>query len=109
RSLAQEDSWKTISPAGESFTTLMPTQAVEVSRLIPLSDHDSVRERVYYSLAPGKRYMIVSFMKTAPDRLMALSSFDNFMLGINQSFKAPNKDGLSRSLVFDRDVAVKGA
>ena len=74
RSLAQEDSWKTISPAGESFTTLMPTQAVEVSRLIPLSDHDSVRERVYYSLAPGKRYMIVSFMKTAPDRLMALES-----------------------------------
>src|SRR6476620_11344075 len=75
----QESSWINVAPVGESFKLLMPTEAVQVSRLIPLSDKDSVRERVYYSLAGGRRYMVISFMKTAPDRLAALSSFDNFV------------------------------
>jgi TonB family protein len=105
--LGQQESWQKIAPVGESFTLLMPTQAVEASRRIPLNDQDSVRERVYYSVAEGKRYMVVSFMKTTPDRAAALSSFDNFMLGIEQSFKVNEKE-ISKSLAFDRDVPFEG-
>jgi TonB family protein len=64
----------------------MPTRAVQVSRLVPLDDRDSIRERVYCSVAEGKRYMVVSFMKTSPDRVAALSSFDNFIAAIQRSF-----------------------
>jgi len=70
----------------------MPTQAVEASRLIPLNDRDSLSERVYCSLAAGKRYMVASFMKTSPDRVPALSSFDNFMLSIEQSLKGSKEE-----------------
>jgi TonB family protein len=105
--LGQQESWQKIAPVGEPFTLLMPTQAVEASRRIPLNDQDSVRERVYYSVADGKRYMVVSFMKTTPDRVAALSSFDNFMLGIEQSFKVNEKE-MSKSLTFDRDFSFEG-
>src|ERR1700694_2340767 len=76
--LAQDESWQRIAPVGESFTVMMPTRALE-GRRIPLNDRDSVPERVYYSLAGGKRYMVVSFVRTSPDRVPALSSFDEFL------------------------------
>jgi TonB family protein len=104
---AQEGSWQKIGPVGESFTVLMPTKAVEASRRIPLNDKDSVRERVYYSLAGDKRYMVVSFFKTAPDRLPGLSSFDEFLRSIEQTFKSGERD-VKKSLVFDRVVPLNG-
>jgi len=107
KSSSQENSWQRIAPLGESFTVLMPTRAVETSRRIPLNDKDSVPERVYYSLAGGKRYMVVSFVKTSPDRVLALSSFDNFMRGIEQSFKGGEKE-ISKSLTFDRELSFEG-
>src|SRR5260370_24467706 len=100
---ADQQPWQKISPVGESFTVLMPTQAVEASRIIPLNDKDSIRERVYYSLATGRRYMVASFMKTSPDRVPALSNFDNFLLGIERSFKGSEKE-ISNTLTFDRDI-----
>lgn len=102
--VAQQESWQKIAPVGESFTILMPTQAVEASRRIPLNDQDSLRERVYSSLAAGKRYMVVAFMKTSPDKLLALSSFDNFMRSLEQSFRsAPGE--IKKSMMFDRDLS----
>lgn len=104
---AQEESWQRIAPVGETFTVLMPTQAVEVSRLIPLNDSDSVPERVYYSLADGKRYMVVSFTKTSPDRVAGLSSFDEFLRSIEQSFKSGEHE-ISKSLMFNREIPFAG-
>ncbi len=101
--LVQETSWQKIAPVGESFTVLMPTRAVESSRLIPLIDNDSIPERVYYSLAGGKRYMVVSFVKTSADRVPALSSFNNFMSAIEQSFKS--NEGERRSLTFEDNIS----
>ena len=100
---SQEQPWQKIAPVGESFRILMPTQAVEASRRIPLDDKDSISERVYCSLAAGRRYMVASFTKTSPDRVPALSSFDNFILGIEQSFKG-SKEEISKTLTFDRDI-----
>ncbi len=105
--LAQDESWQRIAPVGESFTVTMPTRALEVSRLIPLNDRDSVSERVYYSLAGGKRYMVVSFVRTSPDRVPALSSFDEFLHGIEQSFKTGENE-VSKSLTFDHDLTFGG-
>jgi hypothetical protein len=104
--LAQQESWQKIAPVGQSFTILMPTQATEVSRLIPLDDKDSIPERVYYSLASGKRYMVASFVKTSADRVPALSTFDNFMHAIEQGFKS--SEGETRSLTFDDNISGKG-
>ena len=67
--VSAQQQWQKIAPVGESFTVLMPTKAVEVSRIIPLNDKDSVPERVYYSLVGGRRYMVVSFVRTSPDRV----------------------------------------
>lgn len=103
RTPCQEQTWWTVAPVGETFKLLMPTEAVQVSRQIPLSDKDSVRERVYYSFAEGRRYMAISFMKTAPDRVLALSSFDNFVAGVKRSL-ASREGESATSLTFDRDV-----
>jgi Gram-negative bacterial TonB protein C-terminal len=100
-SLAQQASWQRIAPVGESFTLLMPTQAFEATHLIPLNDKDSIPERVYYSLAGGKRYMVTSFVKTSPDRVPALSNFDNFMRAMEESFRS--YEGEVSSLTFDSD------
>jgi len=105
--LAQEESWQRIAPVGESFNVMMPTRALEVSRRIPLNDRDSVAEHVYYSLAGGKRYMVVSFVRTSPDRVPALSSFDEFLRGIEQSFKTSENE-VSKSLTFDHDLTFVG-
>jgi len=105
QSPAQQAVWQKIAPAGEGFTILMPTRAVEASRLITFSDQETVRERVYYSLAGDRRYMIVSFMKTTPERALPLSSFERFMLGIEQSFKSKDEH---KSLIFDREVSLNG-
>src|SRR6266550_7870967 len=101
---AQQEASQKIAPVGESFTISMPTQAVEASRRIPLNDKDSIRERVYSSLAGGKRYMLIAFMKTSPERVPALSSFDNFMHGMEQSFRSVESE-VSKSLTFDRDLS----
>src|SRR5260370_40782217 len=79
--LAQDESWQRIAPVGESFTVTMPTRALEVSRLIPLNDRDSVSERIYYSLDGGKRYMVVSFLIKYPVAVPGLSSFDDVLHG----------------------------
>ena len=102
--LAQQEPWQKIAPVGESFTILMPTQAVEASRRIPLNDQDSIRERVYSSLAAGRRYMVIAFVKTSPERVPVLSSFDSFILGIEQSFKGGEGE-IRKSLTFDRDLS----
>ena len=103
--VAQQEAWKKIAPVGESFTIIMPTQAVEVSRVIPLNDKDSIPERVYYSLTGGRRYMVVSFVKTSPDRVLGLSSFADFMHSIEQSFKGGEHE---ISLTFERDLSLEG-
>jgi len=73
---AQSASWQKIAPAGESFTVMMPTQAVESSRLIPLGDKAGfIHERVFQSLSDGKRFMVASFVKTTPERGPELSTF----------------------------------
>src|SRR5207253_7577485 len=41
---AQAASWQKIAPAAESFTVMMPTKAVESSRLIPLGDKGFIHE-----------------------------------------------------------------
>lgn len=101
--VSAQQQWQKIAPVGESFTVLMPTKAVEVSRIIPLNDKDSVPERVYYSLVGGRRYMVVSFVRTSPDRVLALSSFTEFMRGMEQSFKG--KEGENKSLTFDTNLS----
>src|SRR5260370_41871188 len=87
----------------ESVTVTMPTRAPEVSRLIPLNDTDAVSERLYYSLAGGKRYIVVSFVRTSPDRVPALSSFDEFLHGIEQSFKTVENE-VTKSLTFNHTM-----
>lgn len=101
---AQQVLWTKVAPVGESFIVMMPTAVVEASRIIPLNDQDSVRERVYSSLADGRRYMVVAFMKTSPDRVPALSSFDKFMRSIEQSFQTSEGE-VRKSLTFDRDLS----
>lgn len=98
-----QESWQKIAPFGESFTVLMPTRAVEVSRIIPLNEKDSVPERVYFSIANGRRYMVVSFVRTSPDRVLALSSFSEFIRAMELSFTG--KEGQIRSLTFDTDLS----
>lgn len=105
-SLAAQESWQKIAPVGESFSALMPAKAKEATRIIPLNEQDSIPGRMYSSAADGKRYLVMSFLKTSPDRLLALSSFDNFLSGIGQAFKS-SKEELSKSLVFDREVSTE--
>jgi TonB family protein len=100
----QVKSWTTVAPIGESFKVSMPTRAVQVSRVIPLDDRDSFRERVYYSVAEGKRYMVVSFTKTTPDRVAALSSFDKFVVAIQRSFIGREITPV-RTISFESDVS----
>lgn len=94
--------WQKVAPVGESFTVLMPTKAVEASRLIPLNEKDSVPERVYYSVSDGRRYMIVSFVRTPQDQVRPLSSFTDFISAMELSFKGSN--GEKRLLIFDSDL-----
>src|SRR6266581_7773353 len=103
-SLAQQPPWQKVAPVGETFTILMPTEATQVFRRIPLNDDkDWLPGREYYSVSGGKRYMIVSFVKTSADTVPALSSFDNFMRAIEQSFKS--NGGEARSLTFDGNIS----
>ncbi len=104
--LAAQESWQKIAPVGESFSVLMPAKAKEATRVIPLNEKDSIPGRVYSSAVDGKRYLVMSFLKTSPDRLLALSSFDNFLSGIGQAFKS-SEEGLKKSLVFDREVSTE--
>jgi len=97
-----QSEWQKIAPLGESFTVLMPTKAVEASRLIPLNEKDSVPERVYYSVSDGRRYMIVSFVRTPPDQVRPLSNFTDFISAMEQSFKGSDRE--KRLLIFDSDL-----
>jgi len=98
---AQPESWQKIAPAAEAFTIMMPTPAVEASRLIPLNDKNFIHERVYYSLKAGKRYMVTSFIRTTPDRVPDLSSFNNFVAGIERSFEGREPPA---KFSFDHDL-----
>jgi hypothetical protein len=95
-----QDSWPRIAPAEESFTVLMPKSATDGSRRVTLPQQQSTTARVYYSVANGKRYLVASFSKTSPDRLIALSNFDHFVLNIEEGLKSEGKP-----LTFERDVA----
>jgi len=106
RSQAQQESWQKVAPVGESFTVLMPTRAIEATRRIPLNDSSWVPAREYLSLAGGKRYLVVSFRRTTPERTPALSSFDSFLLAIEQTFKGDDKT-IAKSLMFDHDVSIE--
>jgi TonB family protein len=97
---AQED-WKKIAPPGESFTVSMPTAAKSFARIIPLSETDSVPARVLYSVANGRRYVVVSFARTTPDRIRALSSFDEFTTAMEWSLR--NSEGAKSVLTLDRE------
>jgi TonB family protein len=55
-------------------------------------------------LAASRRYMVVAFVKTSPDRVPALSSFDNFMRSIEQSLKSGEGE-IKKSLTFDSDLS----
>jgi TonB family protein len=98
-----QSEWQKIAPLGESFTFLMPTPARSVSRLVPIGDKNAVPARVFYSLAGGRRYMFVSFARTSPDRMPALSSFDEFTRAMEFSFAS--KQGEIKSLTFDTDLS----
>lgn len=104
--VAAQESWQRIAPVGESFSVLMPTKAKEATRIIPLNEKDWIPERVYSSVADDKRFIVISFLKTSPDRVLALSSFDNFLSSIEHAFKSSEKE-LSKSLVFDREVSLE--
>ncbi|MEO8435526.1 MAG: energy transducer TonB [Pyrinomonadaceae bacterium] len=101
--IAQQPSWQKIAPVGESFTILMPAKAYEGSDLIPLTEEDPVPGHEYYTLSGGKRYMVVSFMKTSGDKVPALSSFTNFMHAIERGFKS--NEGETRRLTFDDNIS----
>lgn len=101
-----QQAWQKIAPVGESFSVLMPDKAKEATRLVPVSENDPrIPERVYYSIAGDKRFMIMSFLKTSPDRLLALSSLENFLGSMEHAFKMDQKE-LSKSLTFDREVSM---
>ncbi len=102
--LGAQTEWQKIAPVEESFTVLMPTQALAVSRVIPLHDN-SVPGRVYYSLHNKRRYLIVSFARTTPEQMISLSNFGEFVRAMEQSFVT--KDGENRSLTFDQDLSDK--
>lgn len=103
RPVSAQVEWQEIAPLGESFTVRMPTHAKAVSRLIPLSEKDSIPARVFYSLVPGRRYAIVSLARTSSTRFPALSSFTEFLRAIELSF--PGDSGQTRRLTFDQDLS----
>lgn len=100
----QQETWQKIAPIGESFTVLMPAKALEGTRVVPISNKDSVPGRVFYSLANGKRYIVASFQKTSPDRVPGLSSFQDFIKSFEHSFKT-STDGVTVSLVSDGEIS----
>lgn len=104
--VAAQQPWQKIAPVGESFSVSMPDKAREATRRIPLNEKDWILERVYYSIAGGKRYMVLSFLKTSPDKVLALSNFDSFLSSIEQAFKYSQKE-TPKSLTFDREVSVE--
>jgi TonB family protein len=108
RVLSSQETWQKIQPVGESFTILMPTLAKEGTRVVPLSPDDSVPARVYYSVADGRRYLVMSFQKTEAERTPLLSGFDVFMKGVEQSFKSKMMTSAD-SLVFDREIMSGGS
>jgi TonB family protein len=99
---AQPQSWLKIAPTGESFTVIMPTQAVESSRLIPLADKGFIHERVFQSVSAGKRFIVAAFVKTTADRVPDLSNFNNFALAIKRSFEGREPPAV---FAFERDLS----
>ena len=83
----------------------MPTRAVQAFRRIPVSDKDSIPVAVYYSVAGGKRYVVAGFLKTSPDTVPALSSYEKFIVAMEHSFKG---EGMAESLTFESDVSFHG-
>jgi TonB family protein len=98
-----QSEWQKIAPLGESFTVLMPTHARSASRLIPLNDRDKIPARVFYSVDGDRRYVIVPFVKSKPDRVLGLSSFPDFLRAME--FSLSSKQGETRSVTFDTDLS----
>ena len=97
------ESWQRVAPVGHSFTVLMPTLATQASRFISASDTASLPVATYQSVSEGKRYVVAAFFKS--DRTPALSSFDNFMAGMEHSFRG---DETPKALTFMRDGSLNG-
>lgn len=95
-----QEQWKKIAPLGEPYTVLMPTFAHNVSRLIPLSETDSLPTRVLYSVSTGRRYAIVSFVR---GQTPTLSNFPEFVLAMEWSLT--KGEGARGSVTFDEDFS----
>jgi len=104
-SFAQKESWQRIAPIGYSFTILMPERASVAHRRITVSDQDSIPVAVYQSVTGGKRYAVVPLLKTSPDTVPALSSYEKFIAAMERSFKS---DESPKSLTFEQDVSLEG-
>ena len=103
QSINAQAQWQKIAPLGESFTVEMPTWANGVSRVILLSATKSVPARVLYSVANGRRYAIASFVRTTDDRVLALSNFPEFAMGMEWSLTSA--EGTTGSLTFQQDLS----
>ncbi len=101
--VSAQKEWVKVSPYGESFTVLMPTSAVVSLRRIQAGGGSWVPGRAYYSVVEGRRYSILAFARTKPDRTPALASFDAFMQAME--FSLTNTDGRTQSLTFDSDLS----
>jgi TonB family protein len=88
QTLTTQIPWQRIAPTQEGFTVLMPTSALAGTRRIPLGEREWIPGRVYYSLANDKRYIVLSLAKTSPDKFPGLSSFEEFVAGIERAFKS---------------------
>lgn len=100
---ASQEGWLRIQPVGESFAVLMPTRAKEGTRIVDLGAADHVTARLYYSIADGKRYLVMPFRKTSSESTPHLTSFDVFIKGVERSLGINETDSLA-GLVFDREL-----
>ena len=102
---AQEDSWQKIAPVGMTFTISMPTRALEASHMIEWNDkRPMVHVNFYESLVPGRRYLAGEFFKTPIDRFAGLANFDDFVAGIEYSFRTRHGE-IPATVFFDREIA----
>jgi hypothetical protein len=96
---AHQASWQKIASVGTTFTISMPTPALDSMRLIEWDDKPNmVHVNFYESLTPGRRYLAGEFFRT--DRFGGLASFEDFVAGIEYSFKARRGEVVA-SLSFD--------
>lgn len=97
----QDASWQKVAPVGRSFTVLMPTIADQSSRLVAISERESIPLVIYHALSAGKRYVAAEFSTTAT----SLSSYEKFVAGMEHSLKNNKRTTL---LTFDRELSHGG-